>query len=149
MRTRQGADDRRLISAEWARVGGGFTVAPTGHPVVIENLLARSARQAPADYRLFMVAATWLGVHHHLVCMRRFARELEALRGLPSATAGAMISVANQVAASPRLEAAERHCRPLEQPHPLFDRVTADPLLSELAARDSLPVFSRWGVAAR
>ncbi|MDQ3389605.1 MAG: hypothetical protein M3483_08890 [Gemmatimonadota bacterium] len=144
--TIQNADHRLLISAEWARVGGGFAVTPAEHPVVIEDLLVRSAKQAPADYRLFFVAATWLGVHHHLVDMRRFGRELDAVRGLPSAVAGAMISVANQIAKSPRLEAAERHCDPLSEPRPLFDRVAQNPLLSEFTRQNALPVFSRWGL---
>ena len=139
-------DDRLLISAEWARVGGGFSVAPAEHPSVIEDLLARSAKQAPADYRVFFVAATWLGVHHHLVDMRRFGRELDTLHELDSAVAGAMISVANQVAQSPRLEAAERHCDPLREPRPLFDRAAQNPVLSELAQQDALPVFLRWGL---
>jgi hypothetical protein len=117
------ADDRHLLSAEWARVGGGFSVAPAEHSVVIEDLLVRSVRQAPADYRPFFASATWLGVHHHLVDMSRFGRELDGLHGIDSAVAGAMISVGNQVAESPRLEAAERHCRPLDEPRPLFDRV--------------------------
>jgi hypothetical protein len=106
----QASRDRLVLSAEWARVGGGFTVAPATHRVVIEDLLARSAIHAPADHRLFFVAATWLGVHHHLVDVRRFSRELEALTGLSSAAAGALISVANRIARSPRLEAEERHC---------------------------------------
>jgi hypothetical protein len=142
----QNADYRLLISAEWARVGGGFSVAPAEHPIVIEDLLVRSAKQAPADYRLFFVAATWLGVHHHLVDMRRLGRELDALSELDSAVAGAMISVANQMANSPRLAAAERHCDPLSEPRPLFDRVAQNPLLREFARQDALPVFSRWGL---
>lgn len=139
-------DDRHLRSAEWARVGGGFSVEPAEYTVVIEDLLIRSARQAPADYRLFFVSATWLGVHHHFVDMRRFGRELVALRGLDSAVAGAMISVDNQVAESPQLEAAERHCHPFDEPHPLFDRVAQNSLLREFARQDALPVFARWGL---
>lgn len=144
--TFQDADDRDLLSAEWARVGGGFSVAPADHSVVIEDLLVRSAKRAPTDYRLFFVAATWLGVHHRLVDMRRFGRELDVLRGLDSAVAGAMISIANQVTESPRLEAAQRHCRPLDEPRPLFDRVVQNLLLSEFARQDALPVFARWGL---
>lgn len=145
-KTTQKEDDRLLISAEWARVGGGFSVAPAEHLVIVEDLLVRSARQAPADYRLFFVSATWLGVHHHLVDMRRFGRELDALEGFDSAVAGAMISVANGTAKSPRLEAAERHCAPLDEPRPLFERVAQNPLLREFARQDALPVFLRWGL---
>lgn len=145
-KTIQNADDRLLISAEWARVGGGFSIAPAEYPVVIEELLVRSAKQASADYRLFFVAATWLGLHHHLVDMRRFGRELAALREVDSAVAGAMVSVANLIANSPRLDAAERHCDSLNEPRPLFDRVGRNPLLSEFARQNALPVFSRWGL---
>lgn len=138
--------ERREVSAEWARVGGGFTVAPARWPVDIESLLARSAVQAPADARLFSVAATWLARHHHLVDMRRLGRGLEALDELSSAVAGAMLSVANEHAKSERLSAAQRYCRPLAEPRVLFDQIAASPVLSAFARENALPVFTRWGL---
>jgi hypothetical protein len=141
--TTQNADDRLLLSAEWARVGGGFSVAPAERSVVIEDLLVRSARQSPADYRLFFVSATWLGMHPHLVDMRRFGRELDALHGIDSAVAGAMISVANQVAKSSRLDAAERHRSPLDEPRPLRSGTVSRSVVLA-AGRPAMPVSYVW-----
>ncbi|HEU4454939.1 MAG TPA: winged helix-turn-helix domain-containing protein [Longimicrobium sp.] len=138
--------NRRAISAEWARIGGGFTVEPARAAVDVEDLLVRSAVQAPADARLFAVAATWLSIHHHLVDMRRLGRMLEALEGMSSAAAGAMLSVANEEARSARLAAAERHCRPLAEPRVFFEQTAASPVLSTFARDNALPVFARWGL---
>lgn len=146
MKNNQTETEHQLLSAEWARVGGGFSAEAAERPVDIERLLARSATHASADHRLFFVAATWLGHHHHLVDIRRLGRELARLEGIQSAAAGAMLSVANLLANSPRLEAAERHCRALAEPTALFDRIAADPVLSEYARREALPVFVEWGL---
>ncbi|HEX8212247.1 MAG TPA: hypothetical protein VF584_18875 [Longimicrobium sp.] len=142
----QNTAERRDISAEWKRVGAGFSVAPAAYPVDIEALVGRTARQAPADHRLFFVAASWIGVHHMLVDMRRLGRILEKLEELGSAVAGAMLAVANEVAASDRLLAAQRYCRPLHEPRVLFERIAADPVLAAFARDQSLPLFSRWGL---
>lgn len=142
----QNAAERRDVSAEWRRVGGGFSVAPAVYPADIEELLVRTARQAPGDHRLFFVAASWLGVHHHLVDMRRLGRVLESLDDVGSAVAGALFSVAGEVARSGRLVAAQHHCRPLAEPRVLFERTAADPVLSAFAREHSLPLFSRWGL---
>lgn len=142
----QSATERRQISAEWRRVGGGFSVTPATHPVDIEELLGCTARQAPGDHRLFFIAASWLGIHHQLVDLRRLGRVLESLDEMGSAVAGAMLSVANEVADSDRLVAAERHCRPLPEPRVLFEITTAHPVLSTFAREQSLPLFSRWGL---
>lgn len=142
----QTAAERRDISAEWRRVGAGFSVSPAAYPVDIEALVGRTAKQAPADHRLFFVAASWLGVHHTLVDMRRLGRTLENLDELGSAVAGAMLSVANEAAASDRLLAAQRHCRPLGKPRVLFDRIAANTVLAAFAREQALPLFSRWGL---
>lgn len=142
----QSATERREISAEWRRVGGGFSVEPATEAVDIEALLGRTARQAPGDHRLFFVAASWLGVHHHLVDVRRLGRVLVALEPIGSAVAGALLTVANEVAGSDRLRAMARHCRPLEEPRVLFERTAADPVLSAFAREQSLLLFSRWGL---
>jgi len=142
----QAAAERRDISAEWKRVGAGFSVPPAAYPADIEALVGRTARHAPGDHRLFFVAASWIGVHHTLVDMRRLGRVLEKLDEVGSAVAGAMLGVANEVAASDRLLAAQRYCSPLAEPWVLFDRIAADPVLAAFAREQSLPLFSRWGL---
>ncbi|HLL81134.1 MAG TPA: hypothetical protein VK420_00730 [Longimicrobium sp.] len=142
----QSAAERRDVAAEWKRAGGGFSVAAAANPVDLEALVGRTARQAPADHRLFFVAASWIGVHHTLVDMRRLGRILEKLDELGSAVAGAMLSVADEVAGSERVRAAQRHCRPLQEPRVLFERIADDAVLAGFAREQSLPLFSRWGL---
>ncbi|HEX8453778.1 MAG TPA: hypothetical protein VF647_16870 [Longimicrobium sp.] len=134
------------LSAEWKRVGAGFSVPLAAYPVDIESLIGRTAGLAPADHRLFFVAASWIGVHHTLVDVRRLGRIVEKLGEVGSAVAGAMLAVANEVAASDRLVAAQRYCRPLDEPRVLFDRIAENPVLAAFAREQSLPIFSRWGL---
>lgn len=139
-------ESRDRLSSQWARIGGGFSVAPAAEPVDVERLVAESAQAAAQDHRLFFVSATWIGVHHHLVNARRLGRELETLSGLASAAAGAMLSVANLVGQTPRLEAAMRNCTPLAEPRPLFDRIERNAVLRDAARDESHPAFVRWGL---
>lgn len=138
--------EHQHISAEWKRVGAGFSVAPAAYAVDIEVLVRRTVRQAPADHRLFFVAASWIGVHHTLVDMRRLGRILEMLEGFGSAVAGAMLAVANEIAGSDRLLAAQRYCRPLHEPRVLFERIAGNPVLATYAREQSLPIFANWGL---
>jgi hypothetical protein len=138
--------EHQHVSAEWKRVGAGFSVAPAAYPVDIEALVGCTAKRAPADHRLFFVAASWIGVHHTLVDMRRLGRSLEKLDELGSAVAGAMLAVAYEIAGSDRLLAAQRYCTPLREPRVLFERIAADPVLACFAREQSLPLFSRWGL---
>lgn len=142
----QTAAERRDISAEWRRVGAGFTVALASYPVDIEALVGRTAQQAAADHRLFFVAASWIAVHHTLLDTRRLARIFAGLDDPGSAVAGALLSVANQVAGSDRLLAAQRYCRPLAEPRVLFARIEESPVLAAFAREQSLPLFTRWGL---
>lgn len=143
---RQSPAERAQIAADWARIGGGFAVAPSKAPVLVEELVARSARQSPADYRLFFVAASWLSVHHELVDTRRLGRELDLLDSLASAVGGALLSVAYELTPHPGFLAAQRHCRPLAEPRPLFDRAAGNSFLRDTVRADSLPLFARWGL---
>jgi hypothetical protein len=138
--------EHQHIFAEWKRVGAGFSVASAAHAVDIEALVGCTAGQAPGDHRLFFVAASWIGVHHTLVDMRRLGRIVEKLDVLGSAVAGAMLAVANEIAGSERLVAAQRYCRPLDEPRVLFESIAVNPVLASYAREQSLPLFSRWGL---
>src|SRR3954462_3759852 len=102
-------DDR--LYEDWARAGGGFSVAPSGDPVDSEELITRTAAAAPGDARLFWVAASWLAVHHNLVSTRRLSDRLRAAPPLDLAVAGAMLAVARDAAGSAtQLDSALKHC---------------------------------------
>lgn len=61
------------IASQWARMGAYFGAAPMRRPVDLEGLVLATARAAPDDERLFVVAASWLAVHHGFVNGRRLA----------------------------------------------------------------------------
>lgn len=135
------------IHAAWTRIGGGFTVSPAEHPVDLEDLLVRTCTLAPGDARLFWVAASWLASHHHLLNTRRLGRQLSR-RDDPftSAVLGALCSVALELApVASQLRTIVKRCRPLDEPRPLFNALSANPALVQLAREGSLPVFTRWG----
>ncbi len=78
------------LDAQWARIGGGFTVALSREPVDVERLIVASAHAAHGDSRLFWVMASWIAVHHKLIDVRRLGRLLDAMPDdLGSAAAGA------------------------------------------------------------
>lgn len=135
------------LHAAWARIGGGFTVDPSTRRVDLEDLVVRTLAAAPADARLFWVAASWLGVHHNLLNTRRLTDHLADRPALELAVAGAMLSVARKAAGpSTRLSSALKHCRALAEPRPLFDVNAAHPVLAWKVRDGALPLFLRWGL---
>lgn len=148
------AASRSLLSAQWARLGGGFAVEPTVDRVDLERLLVASAAAAPYDARLFAVTTSWLAVHGKFVNVRRLGRLLDAVRRretpddqLTVAILGAMIEVTLTLAPSMAfLRAAQSHCRPLSEPRPLFERFAANPVLTQMAREECLPAFATWGL---
>ena len=151
---RVGTASRSLLSAQWARLGGGFAVEPSGDRVDLERLLVESAGAAPNDARLFAVTTSWLAVHGKFVNVRRLGRLIEAVRHRQSsddqltvAVLGAMVEVSITLAPSmASLRAAQSHCRPLSAPRPLFERFTENAALTQMAREECLPAFSAWGL---
>jgi len=139
--------ERVRLAAEWARVGGGFTVPPAEYPVDLERLVGRTAVQAPRDYRAFAVAISWIAQNHELVNVRRLGKVAAMLDPLPSAIMGAMIGAVQEAdAGADRLIVAQRHCHRLQEPRALFDRTEANPVLRSFARDGALPVFADWGL---
>lgn len=134
------------LAREWTRVGGGFTVPAATAPVDLEELLIRSVQAGPADYRVFFVAATWLGVHEAFVDMRKFAKRLAALDGMDSAVAGALVDLARLAGGSAALSQLAARCRALDTPRPLFDANAQNLVLRDHVEAHPLPIFARWGL---
>jgi hypothetical protein len=141
-------DNERIgLAAEWARAGGGFMVEPASEPIDLEQLIGRSARAAPQDYRALAVATTWLSQHSELVNVRRLSRVARDLDELPSAILGAMIDIARATnAPADRLKPAQRYCRPLRKPRAVFDRTQSNPMLRRFARESAMPAFEAWGL---
>ncbi len=135
----------RLMRA-WARVGALFNTTPAAAPIDLEQLIADTATVAPADERLFVMAASWLALHHNLVDARRLGRRLDTLDDVSSAVAGAMLTMAAQGTSGPTaLTAAASHCRPLPRRIPLFPIMERYQGLLALVRAETLPIFAQWG----
>ena len=143
---RKSVSDPSALRSAWSRLGALFPVHPATRPVDLEELICATALAARADQRLFVVPASWLAVHHHLVDARRLGRRIERFDIVASATMGALLSVASVGAGSKNaLVSAAEHCRPLETPEPLFPSAGRSPGLLRLLQADALPLFERWG----
>ncbi len=130
----------------WTRLGALFNTAPATTRVDLEQLIVETAGVARRDERLFVMAASWLAEHHHLVDARRLGRHLDTVDASTSATAGAMLAMAAQATTgSTALEAAMTHCRPLAAPEPLFPVMAHHPGLLALVKAETLPLFAAWG----
>lgn len=134
------------LRSAWTRVGALFAVAPMREPVDLEELVCATAAVAREDQRLFVVPASWLAVHHHLLDARRLGRHIDGLGPIESATIGALLSLAASAAPGrTALASALEHCRPLDQPEPLFPVMARSPGLLRLLQEDALPLFRQWG----
>ena len=145
---------RRLASA-WTRVGAYLSTPPAAGPVDLESLLVATARIAPDDERLFVVAASWLAAHHGFVNGRRLAvlaarlaRSTEPAAAEASAALGALLSWADELsgAQAESLRAAVARCRPVRPARPFFRVVRALPSVAALVRRDAHQRFAAWGL---
>lgn len=138
--------DLLALSRAWTRVGAAFSLEPASGPVVLENLVARTAAVGRSDARLFWVAASWLATHHALIDTRRMTRELNQLTADTSAIAGALFSVALEWSPTAgSLKTAVAHCNPVTSLRPLFSVVERHPKIVDEIRENALPTFLRWG----
>lgn len=143
-------DERRrtevLLMRQWARVGALFNVTPWAEPVDLEALVIETARVARGDERLFVMAASWLAEHHHLLDARRLSRQLAPLEAEHSAVAGALLAMALEgTPGASALAAAVTHCRPAAITTLLFPVLAEIPGWPALVQAEALPLFLRWG----
>lgn len=139
---------RISLMRRWTRIGALFNTAPAAERVYLESLVLDTAAHARSDERLFVMAESWLAVHHHLLDARRLGRRLDNsdVNAETSAVAGAMLSLARSEVTGPTaLDAAIRHCRPLPTRVPLFPQLEVHPGLLALVKKEALPLFKAWG----
>lgn len=135
------------LASDWARFGVLFGVKPAQEAVDVELLICDTARVAPADERLFICAVSWVAEYHGFVNGRRLSALAATLDDDASAVLGALLSVAGEAAGgASELEAARARCRPLAKPQPLFAAMRSMRVLRDRVRRDTLPVFSAWGL---
>lgn len=143
------------IASAWTRIGAYLSTPPSAGPVDLESLLVSTARVAPDDERLFVVAVSWLAAHHGFVNGRRLATLAGGLArsttpgpAEQSAALGALLSWADELAAGRAevLHAAVARCRPVRPTRPFFRVARALPSVAARARHDSLPRFAAWGL---
>lgn len=134
------------LSGAWTRLGVLFTLEAAREWVDLEELLIKTAKVARHDERLFVMAASWLSVHHHLLDTRALKRALKSVDDPTSATLGALLAMAREGINGPTpLAAALSYCRPLTHHEPLFLLAHEFPMLLNRVKKQALPLFDDWG----
>lgn len=134
------------LSTSWTRIGVLFTIEAATEQGDLEDLLIKTAKVARYDERLFVMAASWLFVHYHLVDTRALKRVIKRVDKCTSATLGALIAMARTDIKGPTpLDAALSYCRPLAKREPLFLLANEVPPLLRKVKAQSLPLFEAWG----
>lgn len=144
------------LARAWTRFGAYLSVVPSRAPVDLEALIVATARAGPDDERLFVVAVSWLAVHHDFVNGRRLAvlaGELASSRrsgahAEASAVLGAMLTWADDLSggkAEP-LRAAASRCRRLRTPQAFYRVVREMPSVARQVRRAAVPRFEAWGL---
>lgn len=135
-----------LIS-RWVRIGAGFNAAPARATPDLERLLLETARAAPGDSRLFIMALTWLSRHATLIARHRLARLITTeLRPEHQPALGLLLDLASSAARSSHLAIAARACRPAPAPQPLFAIDLASDHALRRAQRTAAPPGLRWNL---
>ena len=141
------SERRDVVASQWTRIGGELAGRASPLPVVVEDLIADTARVARDEARLFWIAASWLAVHAAWVDLRRLRYALQALDVESRSVAGALLSVAaSEPSPAVRLVAAAGPARALSPGRPLFRIVEETPTLVPYYRAESLPLFKRWGL---
>lgn len=134
------------LSQKWVRVGVMLSIPASPGPVDIESLVVDSLSVIREDARLFWCIASWLSVHHELVNTRRLGRMLDALDGIDSALAGALLEIALlQNGDASTLVHLQGHCEGLDEPRILFGSVEELEGAEEAFRGQWIPSLRKWG----
>jgi hypothetical protein len=141
------------ILARWTRLGAGFNIEPADRTPDLERLLVDTARHAPEMARLFIMAASWLGLYAPLVAKARLAMLSRCeLDDDQKAALGFLIEASQQAATRPRLRSISKGLRqqvsdPSHRPgKPLFLVSRGNPLLAARARQRASALSDRWGL---
>jgi hypothetical protein len=146
------------VTSQWARLGAMFNVRAAPRTPDLERLLLDTARAAPANSRLFILAATWLARFGDYVAKHRLARLIrDELEPEHRPVLGFMLEWAKRHGASTgsRFNLAIKACGPLpagdalsgalSDGRPLLDVERHNPHLARLAERRASELSRKWG----
>lgn len=135
------------LAPQWSRAGVLFNVPPSRQrgPLDLEQLLVDTARQCPADPRLFIQAVTWLSRYSTFVAAHRVKRlALEQLDPADQATLGLLIESAIEHGAQKYLrKVVAPGLATAPVPGPLFD-IDREWLTDGLEA-EATDLSKQWG----
>lgn len=135
------------LSSLWSRAGVLFNVPPARSrgPLDLEQLLVDTARECPADPRLFIEAVTWLSQYSTFVAAHRLKRlALKQLEPQDQATLGLLIETAVEHGAQKYLrKIVTTGLKPASEPGPLFD--VDREWLTESLEEDATDLSKDWG----
>ena len=138
------------LRAAWKRLGVQFTIEPSQEPTDIEALIVETAMVGPTDERLIVGAASWLACYHAFVNGRRLSALVMHAEKQVTAYIGVLLSLAIEgsegAGRAQEFEAALARCVPLSQPRPLYDVMSALPVLRERVQTETLLFYAHWGL---
>jgi hypothetical protein len=143
------ANAMNVVASRWARLGAMFGVDAAAGEVDVERLLLDTARRAPANVRLLILAVTWLARHGEAVAKHRLARLIKTeLEQEYRPTMGLVLDLARGAdpANATRFNQAIRACgRGASRGMPLSEVERESETLRRLAKGRASAASRKWG----
>jgi hypothetical protein len=136
------------VVSQWTRLGVMFNASASRHEVDVERLLLDTARCAPADSRLFILAVTWLVRHGLYVAKHRLAQLIQTeLENEHHAAMGLMLDLAREKSAnnSHRFNKAIEVCQRGTDTRTLFDIENRNEFFRRMAESKASVLSRKWG----
>lgn len=133
---------------QWVRLGAMFNIPPVNGTVDVERLLLDTARCAPSNARLFILAVTWLTCYGEYVARHRLARMiLHELEAEHRPVMGLMLDLAREKNArnSHRFNQAIAACGGVRDHRPLLDIDRRNGFFSRAARQNASVLSLKWG----
>lgn len=132
---------------QWASLGAGFNVKPTGRAIDLERLLLDTARHIPRMARLYIMAATWLHTYGDMIAKHRLKRLIrDELESEYQPILGLLLDTAQQGTHPPEFQMVIRHLPSAEKAGPLFEIERRNPALASLAKRRASQMSRKWNL---
>ena len=135
------------LTAQWARLGVLFNVAPAPQSPDLEHLLLDTVRQMPDNSRLFLMAATWLSRYATYVARHRLLHLVRTeLEPDWRPHMGLLIETAADWSGFKLLAPIIATCEPAEHPQPLFCVERQNQALWKLSQRHASILSKKWNL---
>jgi hypothetical protein len=137
-----------FVAAGWSRLGAMSNVKAAARTPDLERLLLDTARVASANFRLFILAASWLAQYGDYAAKHRLARLIrDELEPEHRPTLGLLLEWAKEHGDSTgsRFNLAIDACGSARDHRPLLDIERRNSLFTRLAERRASVLSRKWG----